>query len=110
MARASEVTLNLEAGAIPVFTGVLAIAALNRSGGLTSNQDHFAAGVTVDPGVHADREAILYDPQTSGGLLIAADPEAADRVAAALAAAGVRAVRIGTAGVAMPGVHILVRA
>jgi selenide,water dikinase len=110
MARASEVTLTLEAGAIPVFTGVLAIAALNRSGGLTSNQEHFAAGVKVDSGVDADREAILYDPQTSGGLLIAADSDAADRVAAALDAAGVSAVRIGTAGVPVPGVHILVRA
>jgi selenide,water dikinase len=110
MARASGVTLTIEAGAVPVFTGVLAIASLNRSGGLTSNQEHFAAGVTLDPGVDADREAILYDPQTSGGLLIAADREAADRVAAALHAAGVTAVRIGTAGAATPGIHILVKA
>ena len=110
MARASEVTLTIEASAVPVFTGVLAIASLNRSGGLTSNQEHFAAGVTLDSGVDADREAILYDPQTSGGLLVAVEREAADRVVAALKANGVKAVRIGTAGVPVPGVHIMVRA
>ena len=110
MARASEVTLTIEASAVPVFTGVLAIASLNRSGGLTSNQEHFAAGVTLDSGVDADREAILYDPQTSGGLLVAVEREAADRVVAALEANGVKAVRIGTAGVPVPGVHIMVRA
>ena len=109
MARASGVTLTLDAGAVPVFTGVLAIAAVNRSGGLTSNQEHFAPGARIDPAVHADREAILYDPQTSGGLLIAASPEAADRLAAALAAARVTAARVGTAGSALPGIHIVVQ-
>ena len=110
MARASGVTLTIEAGRVPVFTGVLAIAAANRSGGLASNQEHFAAGVRFDPGVDADRQAILYDPQTSGGLLVAVSAEAADQVAGALAAAGVTAARIGTAGTAVPGVQIVVKA
>jgi selenide,water dikinase len=109
MARASGVTLTIEAGTLPVFTGVLAIASLNRSGGLNSNQAHFAEGVQVEPGVDADREAILYDPQTSGGLLVAVDSAAADRVGDALAAAGVNAVRIGTAGPTRPGTQIVVR-
>ena len=87
VAKASGVTVTIEAGNVPVFKGVLAIAGRNRSGGLGSNQEHFAGGVTVNPGVDPDREAILYDPQTSGGLLIAAGADAADRVAAALAAA-----------------------
>jgi selenophosphate synthase len=77
---------------------------------LTSNHEHFALGVRIDAGVGADREAILYDPQTSGGLLFAANHEAADRVEALLTAAGVMAVRVGTAGPALPRVHIMVRA
>jgi selenide,water dikinase len=108
MARASGVTLTLEAGMLPVFTGVLAIAAANRSGGLASNEAHFQAGVAVAGGVDADRRVILYDPQTSGGLLIAASADAADRVGEALAAAGVKAARIGTAGEPLPGTHIVV--
>ena len=109
VARASGVTLTLEASKIPVFTGVLAIASQNRSGGLGSNLAHFSAGVVVEPGVDADREAILYDPQTSGGLLVAVSEGAADRVGDVLEAAGVRAVRIGTAGAPRPGTHIVVR-
>jgi selenide, water dikinase len=110
IAKGSGVTLSIEAARVPVFTGVLAIAAANRSGGLGSNQDHFAAAVAVDPGVDPDREAVLYDPQTSGGLLIAANRGDAERVAAALEAAGVRAARVGTAGPPQTGTHVVVRA
>jgi selenide,water dikinase len=109
VARASGVTVTIEAGKVPVFHGVLAIAGRNRSAGLGSNQEHFTSGVTVEPGLDPDREAILYDPQTSGGLLIAVSEEAADRVEMALTAAGVAAVRIGRVGVARPGVQIVVR-
>jgi selenide,water dikinase len=104
------VTLTLEASRIPVFTGVLAIAAANRSGGLTSNQEHFAAGVSFDGAVDADRQAILYDPQTSGGLLVAVGSRFSDQAAEAFAAAGVAAARIGTAGPAQSGRPISVRA
>jgi selenide,water dikinase len=110
MARASGVTLTIETARVPVFRGVLAIAAANRSGGLTSNQEHFAAGVAFDPGIDAAREAVLFDPQTSGGLLVAVSAESVDQAAAAFAAAGVAAVRIGGARQAQPGAHIVAKA
>ncbi len=109
IAKASGVTVTIEAGKVPVFAGVLAITGGNRSGGLASNQEHFARGVRVEPGVDRDREAILYDPQTSGGLLIAASEGAANRVAEALGAAQVAAARIGFVGAAQAGVRIVVR-
>ena len=109
MARASDVTVRLDAGAVPVFEGVLAIADGNRSGGLGSNLDHFGSGVRVSAGVDADREALLYDPQTSGGLLIAARHGAADQVEAALRYACVVLARIGAVEAARPDVRILVR-
>ena len=109
VAKGSGVTLTIEARSVPTFNGVLAIAAQNRSGGLASNEEHFAAGVTVEPGVDPVRSLILYDPQTSGGLLVAASAAAADRVAAALASAGVTPARIGTVGAARPGVQIVVK-
>ena len=98
MARASGVTVSIEAGRVPVFDGVLALARGNKSGGMGSNRDHFGSTVTVEPGVDADRESLLYDPQTSGGLLIAASAAAAAGVELALAAAGVQVSRIGTVG------------
>jgi len=109
MAKASGVTVTLDAGSVPVFEGVLAIAGANRSGGLGSNLDHFGSGVRVSAGVDAEREALLYDPQTSGGLLIAARHGAADQVEAALRDACVRLARIGAVEAARPDVHILVR-
>ncbi len=110
MARASGVTLVVEAGLVPVFTGVLAIAERNRSGGMGSNQDHFSGEVRIDPGVGADLECLLYDPQTSGGLLIAAAGDTAEHVAAALRGAGVRVSRIGVVLGARPDTAIVVRA
>jgi selenide,water dikinase len=98
LARASGVTLEVEAGKVPVFEGVLAIADGNRSGGLGSNQDHFSADVEIDGDVDPAMTAVLYDPQTSGGLLIASSPTASAEVEARLRAAGVLARVIGAAG------------
>ncbi len=109
MARASAVTLAVDAGRVPLFAGVLAIAALNKSGGMGSNQDHFGAGASMAPGVDSDRESLLYDPQTSGGLLVAVAASAAPLAAAALEASGVDATRIGAVEPAAPGLHIRVR-
>lgn len=109
MARASGATLIIEAGLVPVFTGVLAMAERNRSGGMGSNQDHFGGQVTIDAAVGADLECVLYDPQTSGGLLVAAAGDAAGQVAAALRDAGVRVSKIGSVADAKPEVGIVVR-
>jgi selenide,water dikinase len=108
MAQASQVTVTLNAARIPVFRGVLAIAGLNRSGGLASNEAHFTPGVAMDSGVDPATQAVLYDPQTSGGLLIAVSGDAADRVGEALGVAGVTATRIGHVGGLVPGTRIVV--
>lgn len=109
MSRASGVTMVIDARTVPLFEGVLKIARLNQSGGMGSNRDHFASGVTVEAGVDEDLLSMLYDPQTSGGLLIASRADAAERVAARLREAGVAAQPIGSATVASTGVNIIVR-
>jgi selenide,water dikinase len=53
-----------------------------------SNREHFAAATWLDPGVDPLLVDIGFDPQTSGGLLAAVAPEAADAVVAGLSAAG----------------------
>jgi selenide,water dikinase len=97
MAAASGVTLRLAASAVPLLTGVRALTEGNRPGGLASNLDHFEPGVAAAAGTDEDLLWLLYDPQTSGGLLIAAAPEHAAAVDRALMRAGVAAVNIGTA-------------
>jgi selenide,water dikinase len=95
MAAASGVTLCIDAARLPLLPGVQAIASQNRSGGMDSNEQYFGARTRIDPAVPGDLGPVLFDPQTSGGLLIAAAGESADRVDAALQAAGVRAARVG---------------
>jgi selenide,water dikinase len=95
MASASRVTLFLEAAEVPVLRGVLEIAHRNRSGGLVTNRKHFGAGVDIQDDVPGPLQDVLFDPQTSGGLLFAVSGGSAGAVIAALQHAGVAAVRIG---------------
>jgi selenide,water dikinase len=105
MAAASKVTLRIDAAAVPLLNGVLEIAAGNRPGGLASNMEHFERGVDAAAGIDQDLLWLLYDPQTSGGLLIAAAREHAAAVDRALMRAGVAAANIGT--VAARGNHLI---
>jgi selenide,water dikinase len=93
-----------------VFDGVLEIARFNRSGGMGSNEEYFAAGVGWDPDAHAASSdalrLVFYDPQTSGGLLVAVSPGIADRAEAAMRAAGVAARRVGGVQAAIPHIFI----
>jgi selenide,water dikinase len=95
MAAASGVTLVLEAAAVPLLPHVRRLADANRSGGLTTNLEYFGAGVETAPGVPADLVALLYDPQTSGGLLLAVAPAFAAAAASALREAGGGAAVVG---------------
>ena len=78
----------------------------NRSGGLGSNEEHYRGGVRIGDGVDDDLVSLLFDPQTSGGLLIAVNPDFAAAAVAALDAAGVRAPRIGRAEALARGVSV----
>jgi selenide,water dikinase len=109
MAAASGVTLVIEAGQVPVFEGVREITSQNRSGGMGSNQEHYGGAVQADAGIDDDLVLLLYDPQTSGGLLIAVNPDFVAAAAAALGAAGVDAARIGHARPPVAGVMVMVR-
>jgi selenide,water dikinase len=114
MARASGVTLGIALSRVPLFAAIQPIVADNRPGGLGTNIEHFGPAVRVGDRPDASVETMpddwwpLFDPQTSGGLLVAAASDAADAVEAALLGAGVTAPRIGRAVPAFSGVQILV--
>ena len=95
MADASGVTLVVEAGDLPLLAGAADLAAANRPGGARTNEDHFGRGVTCAATVSDVIRAIVFDPQTSGGLLLAVDPAAARDLVARLGQAGIAARHIG---------------
>jgi selenide,water dikinase len=94
MALASNVSMQISAGRVPQLAGALeCIRAGHVPGGLKNNRDFAECMVEYDDGVPEDVRALLFDPQTAGGLLIAT-PEG-ERLEAALKDAGVSAVQIG---------------
>ena len=96
MAAASRVTLNIRSSDVPIFDRVLEFARRNQSGGMAANREHFEAIAQIDPKVPEALQDLLFDPQTSGGLLVALDQLQADLALQLLDKAGVRAARIGS--------------
>lgn len=95
MARASGCSLEIDASRLPVLDGARELSRGNNPGGARTNREHFGPGVRAAAGLDQSALDLLYDPQTSGGLLIAVSETHADSVASALETAGVEAARIG---------------
>jgi selenide,water dikinase len=79
MALASGVTIEIEASSVRFLPGAARYARQGAiPGGLKNNREFASCAVEVARELPPEIENLLYDPQTSGGLLIAAaEPEAA---------------------------------
>jgi selenide,water dikinase len=97
VAAASGCSLEINAGSVPLLDGARALVRGNIPSGGRTNREHFGSGVSVAPGVDDDVVELFYDPQTSGGLLIAVAAGHAPSLLSALADAGVQAFQIGRA-------------
>ncbi len=96
MTAASGVSLRLHSDRIELLEGALECARGRfLAGGLIKNREFVGGCVSFSPDVTVDLQHLLYDPQTSGGLLVAVDPKGADDARAALTKAGCPAMRIG---------------
>jgi selenide,water dikinase len=95
MTLASSVSLRLYAEKIPLLPGAIeCVRAGHIPGGLKNNRDFAECVVRYDPGVSDDVKALMFDPQTAGGLLMSVNTHGND-VAAVLNARGVPAELIG---------------
>jgi len=95
MARGAGVTIRLRLDAVPLMTAVTKLIAEGMApAGCYRNRDHYAPLVS---GMAAGDEALLplFDPQTSGGLLISLGPADARRFLEQAAEQGIFAQEIG---------------
>jgi selenide, water dikinase len=99
MASRSEAQLRIRAAGVPLLPGALGYAAAGAiAGGLKRNRAYFEThdgGVAIANDVDPTLATLLFDPQTSGGLLLALDPTRIDAFRAACAAEGATAWEIG---------------
>ena len=90
------VSLEIDHSVIPYLPGALEAARDGfLPGGLKNNRDFIGDCVGFPPGIAQEYRDLLFDPQTSGGFLIAISAESVDAAIAALDRHGVSARRIG---------------
>ena len=90
MASGSGVTVVLEARRMPLLPGSRRLAQQGfLTGGCRRNRDYLKDKIAIDPSVSSQLIEIAFDPQTSGGLLIALPQEDAPGLLDALHASGV---------------------
>jgi selenide,water dikinase len=89
MARGSNTTVQIDMARVPLIDGVRELAAQGMVTGASGrNWAAYGHEVRLGDGLQPVDQALLSDPQTSGGLLVACAPEAVDAVLAIFARHG----------------------
>ena len=89
MARGAGCDIRIDWPAVPLLPGVRTLAAQGLVTGASGrNWTGYGAQVTLPEGFAAEERALLTDPQTSGGLLVACDAASRDAVLAIFARHG----------------------
>jgi len=91
-----QVSFEIDHKAFSYFPGAVEAALEGHlSGGLKNNRAFIGDCVTFDTNVPPEYQDLLFDPQTSGGLLISVAPVSAEAALSALQHHGVSARRVG---------------
>jgi len=104
IARESRVTLEFEAASLPLLPDARELALRFQPAGLKSNRREFEVHTVYRGAPDEALRALLFDPQTSGGLLIALPEQEAERLLAELPAAR----RVGRARAAASSALVIV--
>ncbi len=89
MCRGSGLAAHVDASHLPLLPGAAELAAAGIvTGASARNWQSYGKDVRLAPHVDAPLQAILTDPQTSGGLLVSCDPRELPAVLATFARAG----------------------
>ncbi|MGV8900527.1 MAG: selenide, water dikinase SelD [Burkholderiaceae bacterium] len=89
LARGAKLTARLDMAQIPLLPNVQELADQGFITGASGrNWEAYGHDVTLDDGITPSQQALLCDPQTSGGLLVSCDPAAVDEIFALFAREG----------------------
>jgi selenide,water dikinase len=95
LCRGARLGATLRAAELPLLPRAREfVAAGLLTGASGRNWSSYGAEVSIAAGLPADLQTLLTDPQTSGGLLVACAPEAADAVLALFAGEGFADARV----------------
>ena len=108
MARGAACRVTLDWPRVPLLPGVRELASQGLVTGASSrNWAAYGDEVTLDAALDLTDRALLTDPQTSGGLLVACAPEAVDEVLAIFRREGFgEAAEIGVVSAGAPGLTV----
>lgn len=85
VAKASQVTFEIHANALPLLPGALDLAGRKMlTQGDKTNREYVGEGVVLSASVSKELASVLFDPQTAGGMLIAIASEKAGALLARL--------------------------
>ena len=85
MACASKVTIEIDAGAVPLLEGALELASQGMlTSGDKTNREYVGADVGIAEAVDQNLVKLLFDPQTAGGMLMAIAEDKAEALLRAL--------------------------
>ena len=108
VANASKVGLRLHYPSVPLMKAAEKYAyAFTFPGGAADNQLYFGSNVSVEGDLSINLQTLFYDPQTSGGMLIAVPEQKAEQFQAQADARGIPMWQIGSA---TPGSGITIQA
>jgi len=89
MARGSSCTVHIDWNKVPLLSGVRELAAQGMVTGASGrNWSGYGQDVQLPPGFMPQDQALLSDPQTSGGLLVACSPDSVEQVLSTFVAHG----------------------
>jgi selenide,water dikinase len=96
VAKASNISITIDHRKLRLLPGALEYSRGDfASGGLNKNRDFYGPHVKIAEHVPAEFHSLLFDPQTSGGLLIFCQPRDGDALLEKLTAAGLAAFELG---------------
>ena len=79
MACASEVTIEIDSGSVPLIPGALELAGAGLiTGADKTNRKYVGADINIARGIDPNLVKLFFDPQTAGGMLLAISEDNAD--------------------------------